>query len=70
PITDLRWLDYYFKEIEEAQMIFKDRGLNVKTGLEVGFSIDSCRIIEKAIDNFPFDFILGAVHCLDHISLA
>jgi len=69
-VLDQAWLDHYFLEIAEAQSDFKGMGLNIKAGIEVGY----CRGMEKAVENilrqYPFDFVLGAIHCLDHIAIS
>lgn len=67
---DLIWLDAYFKEIEDVQREFKDTGLKVKAGIEIGYDIGLERDIEKVVKNYPFDFVLGAIHCLDHIAIS
>ncbi|MBO8127649.1 MAG: histidinol-phosphatase [Peptococcaceae bacterium] len=70
PAHDLMWLEAYFKEIEDAQREFKDTGLKVKAGIEVGYDIGLEREIERVLKDYPFDFVLGAIHCLDHIAIS
>ncbi|HHV72567.1 MAG TPA: histidinol-phosphatase [Clostridia bacterium] len=64
------WLDSYFEEITRAQEEFKDRNLRVKAGIEIGYSRGCEKDIEKIINNYPFDYVLGAIHCLDHIAIS
>jgi histidinol-phosphatase (PHP family) len=56
-------------EIVQAKELYAHSGLTIKFGLEVGYydGIESrLREITKGIE---FDFILGSIHCLDHICI-
>ncbi|MGI5912428.1 MAG: histidinol-phosphatase [Syntrophomonadaceae bacterium] len=64
------WLDSYFNEIVQVQELFKGSNLKVKAGVEVGYFPGSEKYIEKIINNYPFDFVLGAIHCLNHIAIS
>jgi len=64
------WLDSYFNEIGQAQDLFKGSNLKVKAGVEVGYLPGSEKDIEEILNNYPFDFVLGAIHCLDHIAIS
>lgn len=70
PMEDPSWLDEYFAEIHQVRNDFAITGLKIKAGLEVGFDRGLERNIEKFIDGFPFDYILGSVHCLDHQAIS
>jgi len=70
PADNLVWLDSYFKEIEDARREFRDIGLEVKAGIEIGYAPGLERGIESVLEAYPFDFVLGAIHCLDHISIS
>lgn len=69
PVHVLSWLDNYFNEIEKAQEEFK-RNLKVKAGIEVGYIQGQEGEIEKIVKGYPFDFVLGAIHCLKHIAIS
>lgn len=69
-IYDRRWLDGYFQEIEEARGEFRNHGLEVKAGLEVGYARGKEKDIESFLRSYPFDFVLGAIHYLDGICIA
>lgn len=69
-VHDLAWLDSYFYEIDRAQEEFEAEGLKVKAGIEVGYDRGLEKDIEKIINNYPFDFVLGAIHCLNHIAIS
>jgi histidinol-phosphatase (PHP family) len=64
------WLECYFRDIEKARAEFSFLGLQVKAGLEVGFERGLERAIEKIIVNYPFDYVLGSIHCLEHRSIS
>ncbi|NLW24991.1 MAG: histidinol-phosphatase HisJ family protein [Clostridia bacterium] len=69
-VFDQAWLDHYFLEIADVQREFKSSGLQVKAGIEVGYSQGMEKFIEKITDGYPFDFVLGAIHCLEHIAIS
>lgn len=70
PMEDLTWLDHYFGEIEEARREWKDYGLTVRAGLEAGFDLGLEKSIERVLRDYPFDFVLGSVHCLEHLAIS
>ncbi len=61
------WIDVYLKDIEEARREFPE--LIIKAGLEVGYTEESEEEIARILSNYRLDYILGAIHCLDHISI-
>ncbi|HHU32034.1 MAG: histidinol-phosphatase [Zhaonellaceae bacterium] len=63
------WLDKYFEEIVEAQDEYAGT-LKVKAGIEIGYCPGVEKTIEKMLNNYPFDFVLGAIHCLRHIAIS
>jgi histidinol-phosphatase (PHP family) len=69
PTTD-NWLPEYLSEIEAVRITYAGQGLTVKAGLEVDYHPvveDQLRAILAAHE---FDYVLGAVHCLDRYSIA
>lgn len=64
------WLDKYFREFRQVQRRFKDEGLTVRVGVEIGYCPGVEKDIEDLVNNYPFDYVLGAIHCLDHISIS
>ncbi len=64
------WLDSYFYEIAQAQQEFKNSGLKIKAGVEVGYQRAFEKETEAIINRYPFDYVLGAVHSLNGISIA
>jgi len=69
-VFDLSWLDKYFDDIFQAQKEFGEDNLRIKAGIEVGYCPGCEKFVEKITENYPFDFVLGAIHCLDHIAIS
>lgn len=61
------WIDVYLRDIEKAREEFPE--LAIKAGIEVGYTEESKEEIERILPNYRFDYIMGAIHCLDHISI-
>jgi len=70
PMEDLKWLDSYFKDIEAARLEWGGQGLTVQAGLEVGYDLGLEKTIERVVSGYPFDFVLGSVHCLEHLAIS
>lgn len=65
--TDSNWPAAYFAEIERMRKKFS--GLIVRAGVEVGYEMGVEGIVKDFLADYPFDFVLGAVHLIDHIAL-
>ncbi len=65
--TDSNWPVAYFAEIERMRKRFP--GLIVRAGVEVGYEMGVEGIVKDFLAHYPFDFVLGAVHLIDHIAL-
>jgi histidinol-phosphatase (PHP family) len=70
PMEDPAWLDVYFRDIENARQKWSAYGLKVKAGLEVGYDREFENAIERVVKGYPFDFIMGSVHCLEHVAIS
>lgn len=70
PMENERWLEHYFREVERARREFSGAGLLVKAGLEVGYERGREAVIEKVVATYPFDFVLGSIHCLKHHAIS
>jgi len=70
PMEDDYWLECYFRDLEEARQAFSGTGLRIKAGLEVGFERGAEAAIERVVTGYPFDFVLGSIHCLDHHAIS
>ncbi len=68
PMDNPAWLDVYFREIEAARAEFGP--LAVRAGLEVGFERGTEETVSRVTDAYPFDLVLGSVHCLDHVAIS
>jgi len=56
-------------EVFEVRDQFKKRGLSVKFGIEVGYDPVIKNTFDVITDGLELDFVIGAIHCLDHICI-
>lgn len=70
PMDHWAWIDHYLAEIERAKGTYKTSGLIVRAGVEVGYDLGLEPVIEKLIADYPWDYVLGSVHCLNHIAIS
>jgi histidinol-phosphatase (PHP family) len=61
------WAEQYFAAIDRARQ--KVPGLQVLAGVEVGYEPGLEGVIHDFLFRHEFDFVLGAVHCLDHVAI-
>jgi histidinol-phosphatase (PHP family) len=61
------WADAYFEDLSAAAAKFP--GLVVLAGVEVGYEPGLEGIISDFLNRYPFDFVLGSVHCLGHVAI-
>jgi histidinol-phosphatase (PHP family) len=61
------WVGTYFAEIADLRQRFKR--LAVLAGVEVGYEPGLEEPIAAFLAARPFDFVIGAVHSLDHVAL-
>lgn len=64
------WMDSYFRDIHQCQKVFGPLGLEVKAGVEVGYDLGLEESIAKLVSNYPFDMVMGSVHCVDHVAIS
>lgn len=64
---DSDWAVSYFREIDECRRQFPS--LVVLAGVEVGYEMGLDRTISEFLARYPFDYVLGAVHLLDHVAI-
>jgi histidinol-phosphatase (PHP family) len=57
------------EEILEAAERYKQRGLTVKFGIEVGYYKGIESKLHEMLRGIDLDFVIGAIHCLDHICI-
>jgi histidinol-phosphatase (PHP family) len=60
----------YIEDVRRANEVYSPIGLSVKAGLEVDYAPDMEKRLRKDLAAFDLDYILGAVHCLDHIAIS
>jgi len=68
-MESLNWVDQFFKDIDTAAKEYRDL-LTVRAGLEVGYEPGQEKAIENILNTYPFDFVLGAIHCMEHIAIS
>lgn len=56
-------------EISEASNKYEKRGLIVKFGIEVGYYRGIEPKLLEILQDIDLDFLIGAIHCLDHICI-
>lgn len=56
-------------EVHAARDRYKRRGLTVKFGIEVGYYPGIEERLRGMIKGIELDFMIGAIHCLDHICI-
>ena len=59
----------YIDETHQAKKKYAPLDLSVKTGLEVDYALHIEEHLRKKLPQFELDYILGAVHCLEHIAI-
>jgi histidinol-phosphatase (PHP family) len=65
--VDSDWVKYYLEEIENCRKRFPE--LSILTGVEVGYEMGLEGKIVDFLARYRFDYVLGAIHCLDHIAI-
>lgn len=63
------WLESYMTEVATAQERYRELGLKVLCGLEVGYVPGIEPLIAKTLDGRQFDFLLGGVHTLGGLDI-
>ena len=54
----------YFEQLPKLQEKYKDQ-IEVRIGVELGLQTHLGERLQKIVDTYPFDFVLGSVHVLD-----
>lgn len=65
-----KWLESYFEDAYKCRHIYSSYGLDVRIGIEAGYDLGLEEKIKKLLDEYPFDFVIGSVHCLDRIAIS
>jgi histidinol-phosphatase (PHP family) len=53
----------YFSELLDLKETFADR-ITVRIGLEIDYIEGAEQLVEEIVSRYPFDFLLGSIHCL------
>ena len=61
------WIDAYVAEKERANQEFAP--LKIRLGLEVGYDPSLEPEIAEFLKGHPFDYVLGSIHCIDHVAI-
>jgi histidinol-phosphatase (PHP family) len=60
------WLSVFVDDVERAREKYP---LELKIGVEVGYDETTAIELEDLLKSYPFDFCLGAIHCLEHVAI-
>ncbi len=64
------WLSYYLAEVEELKEQYERKGLSLRAGIEIDYAPRIEDELRRIVSDHPFHYVLGAVHCLDHIAIS
>lgn len=62
-------VESYFKELRELQDKYGDQ-INLLIGVEVGLQPDVCEWMDEFMMEYPFDFVIGSIHFVNHVDIA
>lgn len=60
----------YIEDVRKADKKYSPCGLSVRVGLEVDYAPHIEEELRLNLASFELDYLLGAVHCLDHIAIS
>ncbi|WP_027089309.1 histidinol-phosphatase HisJ family protein [Thomasclavelia saccharogumia] len=58
-------IEKYYQMIMALKEEFKDE-IKIKWGIEIGLDMNHQKEINELIDRYPFDFVIGSIHVIDH----
>lgn len=65
--VDSDWVNFYLNDIDEVRNAFPK--LTIRAGVEIGYEMGMEGKIADFLGCYQFDYVLGAIHCLDHIAI-
>lgn len=68
PVTSAR-LRVLCEQILDVRERFAGQGLDVRVGFEVGYYPGMQERLHDMIQGLPLDFLIGGIHCLDHVCI-
>lgn len=60
------WIRIFAQDVERAREKYP---LELRVGIEVGYDEEIEGELKELLKRYPFDFCLGAIHCLDHVAI-
>lgn len=69
-VFDGRWLENYESEVRTAGDSFRDRGLQVRLGVEVDYYPGALEVLPDQFHETEFDLVMGSVHLVDHMQMS
>ncbi len=66
---DQHGIERLLNEIHRCREKYGQDGLDIRAGIEIGYFPGVERQIEFIKNNVQVDFVLGSIHCLDHICI-
>jgi len=61
------WVDRCIADVEQARADFAP--LKVRLGVEVGYDPSIEKELADWLRRYPFDYVLGSIHCIDHVAI-
>lgn len=58
----------YHKELEKQQKQYKDK-IVIRAGLEIGIQKSHLESSRRAVQRYPYDFIIGSFHCAGQVAI-
>lgn len=69
-VFDGRWLEDYESAVRTAGDSFKNRGLQVRLGVEVDYYPGALEVLPDQFHETEFDLVMGSVHLVDHMQMS
>ncbi|OGC42621.1 hypothetical protein A2Y85_08310 [candidate division WOR-3 bacterium RBG_13_43_14] len=66
---DQKGIERLFNDINRGREQYEQNGLDVRIGIEIGFFPGIERQVDFLTRNIQVDYVLGSIHCLDHICI-
>lgn len=60
------WLCTFIQDVSSAREKYP---IQIRAGVEVGYDESIEDELRETLERYPFDFCLGAIHCLDHVAI-
>ena len=62
-------IERLFSEIGRCREQYDPHELDIRTGIEIGFFPGIEEYVDHLLGNIQVDYVLGSIHCLDHICI-